>query len=648
MKRKKQNPPKNTPHPATQTATNPRKQDVLALACILGLGLLVYGRAVTFDYLLYDEPLIIFDNPNVMAGLSLEGIYWAFMNPNTGLYMPLPTVMFMLDRSLFGDWVGGFHLMTVAWHLVCSCLFYIVVKRFTNNFPVAVAAGLFFCIHPIQSMTACIIVCRNDISMTVFMLASLEMYRRYTQRAFIFPAGCVGNSGWVYTPHPHNPVATNNKTQQKQNKAATSSEATFQRAAPALLSLLFMTIGLFCKQGIVMLPVGMLLLDYWPLDRIELSVKKPIKTLIRAGALILEKAPWFALSGLGIFFAFFGKSEFVHDGGEDITFSLYNVGVAIIDYTRYIGHMVYPIRYTGGYPFTVPTAPALLASLLLLSAITGGAIAMMWKRPWFIVGWGWFFFFLLPVSGIVRYAWESIALRYLYVPGIGLYLIGAYCLYEWAFRSRSHTEPDTPPENTRRYWATLTVISLILAVLCFWQGGFVRDTEAIALRGLAITDNRSALAHTFLGIIRADEGQHEEAYNHFQSAFNLEPENPRWRFNYAIAAHRSGRYEETLSLLEPLLAEQPTLDMQRLYARALIGLGRINEGIESLVRILRVAPAYEPAARNLVHALTLHGNPAEAMTYIEKMVDDTEVLDLIHHLLDLANAARQNNRQPTP
>ena len=70
-----------------------------------------------------------------------------------------------------------------------------------------------------------------------------------------------------------------------------------------------------------------------------------------------------------------------------------------------------------------------LGSALTLALIFATVLSQVWRFPWMIICWGWFFCLLLPVSGLVRYADESIAMRYLYASGMGFHLFVGFGLY---------------------------------------------------------------------------------------------------------------------------------------------------------------------------------------------------------------------------
>ncbi len=569
-------------------------RDTWALLALVGLCLIVYGRCVTFEHTLYDDPQIIFDNPHVMSGLSFESVRWALLNPNFGLYMPLPTLTFMLDRNLFGDWEGGYHGMTLFWHILCICTFFLVMRRLTGNFAAVFTAALLAAIHPVQAMTVNWISARNEIMPTFFMLLSVEMYRRWR---------------------------TGNADDAERLQEACGTVGGALRPAPtALLSLFFMFLGLMSKQGIVALPVVLLLLDYWPLGRIELLARQPWRTVRRAAVLIIEKLPWFALSGLGVYFAFYGKLDFGAFEGERLTSPIENIGFACTTYARYLGHLLYPERYIMAYS-AAGSGPAwwfIAFSALLLAAVTALATLQLWKRPWLMVWWGWFVFLLLPVSGLVRYAAESIALRYLYAPGMGLYLLVGFGLCALACRNQDSNDSNTPKTPPCWFWVVVALLTLVSAALCYRQSGFWRNAESLARRALVVTQGTNAMAHNHLAILYDRAGRKDLAFAHSRAAFEQEPERNTWKINYAIALNRRQRFAETLDIVAPILEEQPDRPLLlNLYGGALLGLTRLEEALPHLALAVEIEPDHVPSRFNLAWCLYQLERHSEARAHVE-------------------------------
>ena len=138
-----------------------------------------------------------------------------------------------------------------------------------------------------------------------------------------------------------------------------------------VLALLCFILGLLSKPMLVTLPCLLLLLDYWPLERLSFDGRRPAPVL---RSVVLEKVPFFALSGLACVATLWTQRE----AGALKTLSslplwmrLENAAVA---YARYLGKLFWPAGLALPYspaphwPWaTVAYAAALLAGVSALA-----------------------------------------------------------------------------------------------------------------------------------------------------------------------------------------------------------------------------------------------------------------------------------------
>ena len=92
-----------------------------------------------------------------------------------------------------------------------------------------------------------------------------------------------------------------------------------------------------CKPMLVTLPLVLLLLDYWPLQRAE-----------SAGKLVLEKLPLLALSGAGCVITLLAQSGAIQSTEKNsLPLRFAN---ALVTCVVYLGQMVWPV----GWPCFIP------------------------------------------------------------------------------------------------------------------------------------------------------------------------------------------------------------------------------------------------------------------------------------------------------
>ena len=178
-------------------------------------------------------------------------------------------------------------------------------------------------------------------------------------------------------------------------------------------------LGLMCKPMLVTLPVVLLLLDYWPLQRKE-SIAK----------LALEKLPLLALSAAVCMATLFAQNQAMQSN-EAYSLPL-RLANAVVTSMTYLRQMVWPAKLVVFYPYPqngLPPGEVTLAAALLVG-ISGVAWAQRRKRPWLLMGWLWYLVMLLPVVGIIQVGWQAHADRYTYLPQIGIYLAVTWLVAE--------------------------------------------------------------------------------------------------------------------------------------------------------------------------------------------------------------------------
>jgi hypothetical protein len=281
---------------------------------------IVYWPAVGFDYAGYDDTGFIATNPHVLGGLTWENIRWAFGTGLDGNWIPLTWLSYMLDVEWSGSTAAGPHLTNILLHAANTVLIFLCFRRLTGkHWPSAVLAGLFG-LHPLHVESVAWVAERKDVLSTLFWSLAIWTYARYAQE----PAA--GSARWSkgYVP-----------------------------------ALVFFALGLMSKPMVVTLPFVLLLLDYWPLRRIE-----PGKVFARRTTLtrlLCEKIPFFTLAAIASAFTMFGQLQ----GGAVESLTSRPVGArianALVAYACYLGKTFWPVdlaipHLTIPYPLTMALA----------------------------------------------------------------------------------------------------------------------------------------------------------------------------------------------------------------------------------------------------------------------------------------------------
>ena len=351
----------------------------LALAVIT---LVVFWQVRSFGFTNYDDNSYVSENKHVLAGFTFDNFLRTFTSLHYFMWHPLTTLTNMLDYKLFGLEAGGHHLTSLFFHIANTLLLFGVLKKGTGRiWPSAFAAAL-FALHPLNVESVAWISERKNVTSTFFWMLTIYAYIRY---------------------------------------------ANSQRLSNYLLVIFMFCLALMSKPTVVTLPFVLLLLDYWPLNRVQIELTDKIN-IQRWRHLVGEKIPLFILSAVVCVITVIAqKSGDVLKMNEYFSFPV-RLSNALVSYVLYIGKTIYPAHLAAFYPHPGNSLPMwqALASFFALAAISIGVTLAARRYPYLPVGWFWFLGTLVPVIGLVQAGEQRMADRYAYVPLIGLFIIIAW------------------------------------------------------------------------------------------------------------------------------------------------------------------------------------------------------------------------------
>jgi tetratricopeptide (TPR) repeat protein len=590
----------------------------------------VFAPVRGFQFLNYDDGDYVHANPVVRAGLTWRGSDWAFTHVWASNWHPLTWLSHMADVSMFGLNPGMHHLTNLALHAANAVLLFLLLRTMTRSpWPSALVAAL-FAVHPLHVESVVWVAERKDVLSTFFALASLLAYARYARSGA-------------------------------------------RRALGASLGLF--GLGLLAKPMVVSLPLLMLLLDHWPLERLgEFSWRGQ-------WGLVREKLPFFPLALASCAITVYAQGS----GPALISLERLGMGARVLNagvaYARYLAHMVWPADLAILYPrLPLPRLLALAGpSFLALSAISWAVVRERRRRPFLLVGWLWFLVSLVPVIGLVQVGGQSMADRYTYLP-----LVGPFMALVWllecpgrAVRLRRGAEVAAllllALLARRQVWTwkdSLTVFRHCQATsgaesavppaniaFSFMEQG--RNAEALEELDRAIpAHSRVSILHELRGEALQALGRDGEAADAFLMALKCNPKAYTSAFLGGQLCSRLGRDREGLACfrryldLEPLrLAE--TLDPAGSRAssqvtRMVIGLmltrmGRPEEAAGAFEAARVHAPADPQVLVNLGIALMGAGRPGDALPPLQRAAELAPELSSVH--VPLGRALAQLGRK---
>jgi tetratricopeptide (TPR) repeat protein len=493
----------------------------LVLCCVA-----IYGQTLAHDFVNYDDQLYVTDNDTVQAGLSWANVVWAFTTDRAMYMHPLTWMSHMLDCQIYGMQPWGHHLTNLLLHALNAVLLFLALARMTRcALPSALVAAL-FAVHPLHVESVAWIAERKDMLSMLFWAAGLGTYVWYRER-------------------PNVP----------------------RYLAVALMFLL----GFLSKPMMVTFPLVLLLLDYWPLGRVDrtASVGASAKGLAR---LAVEKTPLLLMTVVmcAITFVMQAQAKNLEFGAKVPLVD--RCANAVVVYALYLVKTLWPFGLAVYYPHPI-SRPAwqIAGAAVMLAAVTLVCVLNLRRRPWLIVGWLWYLGTLVPVIEVVQAGTFSHADRYTYIPLIGIFIMAAFSLNElW---------------EARYLPGKAAVLAGVLAITAFTavavhQTAYWKDSESLFRHALAVTADNTTSRNNLASIL-CEKKKTGEAFENAERAVELAPKNYVAIEGMAVILHSQGRYEEALAKHREALAIQPgDANAQRNLRKTLKELGQLD-GIQS-------------------------------------------------------------------
>jgi len=543
-------------------------------ACLL-LGLVtlgIYWPVTHHDFINFDDTVYLTENHEVMRGLTWEGVKGAFVNLHgvSTYWHPLTWISHMLDCQLFGLNPGPHHLVNVLFHVANAILLFLILRAMTGAFWRSVAVAALFAWHPLQVDTVAWASERKNVLSTLFWLLTISAYVRYVHA-------------------PRNAI-------QKPNGTGSFWSSVFRPMASGSywLALLCFALGLMCKPVLVTVPFVLLLLDFWPLNRLQGTTSGvSLSGLVR---LVCEKTPFFALSAASSAITIIAHLDLgsIMKGEYGIPFSL-RVENAVVSYVRYLGKTFWPADLAICYPHPgIWPNEDILGSLAILLAVTGFAIWQMYRRPYVLVGWLWFLGVLVPAIGVIQAGVQGMADRFAYVPLIGLFVAIVWGINDYASHARL-PKLATPLVIVVALSACLVRTSVQLA---YWKNSVTLFTHAIDVT------EKNFTAHTTLGLALSKTGKTNEAIGEFAEAIRINPLCAEALHSMGVSLTRRGDVEEARPYLDSAASLKPQFaDITGRLALELAAKGNFADAINYLRDALRRKPDDVELLNNLAWIL---------------------------------------------
>ena len=469
---------------------------VVCIAVLVTHWRVLSAQALTFDDNQYFTENALVQKPSV-------GSAWRFLSevlkPSTvdGYYQPLTMISLMFDYVLGGraDNLRPVHRSSIILHIMNTALVIILIYLLFGVPWTAVAAGLLFGLHPMTVETIAWVGERKTLLATFFALWCLIFYIRFAQwhgRRYYF--GC----------------------------------------------LVTYILALMSKPTSVPLPMLMLLLDYWPLRRLNWRTCR-------------EKAALFVIGGVFAWITVVSQSN----TASLVTPARYGLERVVLilchNIIFYPAKMLYPTDLSPNYIFPEPMN---LSNPMVLWGVIGSCvlivlllISLRWTRG-ALTGWLFFFIAILPTMQILRFSNVIASDKFAYLPATGL-LAALAAFLGW------FCEAGGASKHSKRFLATVLVILILGGAEAAATREYLRcwrNTVGLYEHILSLTPNSPPLHYDMANAL-GKEGKTEEAISHYRRVLEVKLKTPESTPpNFYVAAHFNlantlksvGRVEEAI------------------------------------------------------------------------------------------------------
>ena len=578
----------------------------LVSLCLVAAVIVTYIPVIHSDFVGYDDELYVTENIHVQEGFTCSGLKWAFTTSHSGNWHPLTWLSHMLDCELYGLNPAGHHWTQVEFHIVNTVLLFFILFKMTGALFKSAFVSAIFALHPLHVESVAWVSERKDVLSTFFGFMMIFAYHRYVK------SSCLKNY---------------------------------------LLIIIFLSLGLMAKPMLVTFPFVLLLLDYWPLRRLQFKNNRISETggvtcfgfqgLLR---LILEKIPLLIPVVISCILTFLAqKSEGAVKALDAIPLKS-RVANALVSYINYVFKAVWPSKLAVFYPHPGNTLPEwqIFGSALLIAVAILLAIRESRKYPYLPVGLFWYLGTLIPVIGLVQVGNQAMADRYTYIPLIGFFIIIAWgfsdLLAKWHYRKIVLSV------------SAVIVLSGFTAKTFFqtrhWKNGITLFENAIKVTknnyksqnnlgtALASVDIDKAISHYKaalrmkpdyavalynLGNVLIKKGKVDEAIDHYQKALHIKPDYVEVLNNLGNAFFKKKDYDKALFYFTKAFKMNPRqIDASNNLANVMFVQGKPNEAISRYREIVKTFPENADAHYNLAYMLSALGMLDEAVPHYKE------------------------------
>lgn len=505
-----------------QISLMPRRRLFFAAAAVALLSFAIYLPSLGHQFLDWDDGTYVLNNRNIQS-LDLHLLKWAFSRFHSGNWHPVTWISHAIDWAAWGNNPLGHHLGNNLLHALNSALVTVLTfqlitvarsgpagEKTRGALLAAAVAGILFGLHPVHVESVAWVAERKDLLCAFFYILTLIVYLR--------PASAGKTTESAALPGPF----TGN----------------------GLLCLVLFALALLSKPMAVSLPLVLLLLDWYPLGRIN-TAGDAVRDAV-------SKLPFIALSLASCVVTIFAqKSGGAIDSLAQVPAG-YRLALAAKSPLAYLEKLLWPLDLTPFYP--LPDASQLfslgsLAAMAVVLAITIFCLVRARVNRLWLALWIYYAVTLLPVSGVVQIGRQAMADRYAYLPGLAFFVLAGIGAAEVSKRWKSGAVLVAAAcllLGVGLGWLTVRQLGVWQDSITFWN--------FIISRG---PTDQLAFAYNNRGIAWAGQGNSDQAAKDFEMAVKINPNQSSYLKNRGLLLLQLRRWQEALADFQKVIALTP-------------------------------------------------------------------------------------------
>ncbi|MCK5717552.1 MAG: tetratricopeptide repeat protein [Thiomargarita sp.] len=532
--------------------------------CIFTAVFIAYYDALNNNFMtLWDTQGYVIENVHIRA-FNWENIWWMFSQFHLANWHPLTWLSHALDYALFGLEPWGHHFVNILIHGFNSLLVFALVivlmsfKKASIDNKILLAAGvaaILFGIHPQHVESVAWVAERKDVLCLFFILLTLISYVFYVEKA---------RRSWYF------------------------------------VTIVCFVLALLAKPMAVTLPVILLLMDVYPLNRTRLTTSAHVVSYTK---LLIEKIPFFMFTVCSIILTLLAQ--------QNAMLPVEQLGIvsrvlnAFNTLFLYLAKFIFPVGLSPFYPLqgiiNIVESPAFLIPIIGTLCITILCVYLWFQKKYYwLITWLFYLVTLSPVIGIIQVGGQAAADRYVYLPTIPFYI-----LLGLGFSQLLYAEKIKKSIKLGSIIGLLC-ISIVLTQLTqkqthIWKNDFIFWSYAVAYS----PDN--GMLHYYLAYVYERMGIYDKSLEHYNKAISLSPHKKNWYPSILRVYLQSNQLEQALNFITPPIEYNIDIGLTLDYIYYVKGLIHHKQGLPI------------QAQKALTHALELNSNLKVAQELLLKI-----------------------------